>query len=176
LSTRDPYLVGELLGKLQRQELPLLTVHPLEWWLDWEEECLSSKEQTIRWCGWRINQFLRNGDKETTAAALTLFNEVAISGFERIGKLVFDEGTTKITSDQLSPAALARLLNEGGNFAFSASVLGKAATEEFVRSVLLPHLASNPNHIWIREAIEIAGNRRRYLLGDNLASCPIQTN
>jgi hypothetical protein len=166
LSTRDPHFVSALLGELQGQELPLLSIQPLDWWLDWEEECLRSKDQTVKWCAWRINQFLRSGDQETTVATLALFNGEPISGFVRIGRLVFNEGTTRITCDQLSPTALARLLDEGKKFEFSALVLGKTASEEFVRTTLLPHLRSNPTYTWIRKAIEIAGHRhnRRYLL------------
>jgi hypothetical protein len=100
---------------------------------------------------------------------LAVFNDVPIDGFERIGRLVLSEGMSKITTEQFSSIAIARLVNEGERFVFSAIVLGKAATEEFVRTVLLPHLASYPSHTWIRRAVEIAGNRhnRRYLLNDN---------
>jgi hypothetical protein len=97
---------------------------------------------------------------------LAVFNDSPLSRFIQIGKSVFSEGAGSTSIDEISGIALRRLLDDGGQFPFSAEVLGTAATEEFVRRVLLPCLAANNQFHWIRKAIEIAGNRhnRRYLI------------
>lgn len=73
-----------------------------------------------------------------------------------------------VTTDQFSKIAIDRLLNQGQKYPFSTAVLAKAATEEFVKNAMIPHLAANPLHVWVRKAIEIAGDRhnRRYLVGE----------
>jgi hypothetical protein len=168
LSTRNSLLAGAVLSQVQGEKLPLLSIRTLDWWLDWEQECLKSEHRRVWWCGYMIGKFINYGGDDVRAMALARFNDASKEEFERIGRLVFREGAGSVSTEQLSKSALTRLLNEGGSFDFSAAVLGKAATEDFVRSVLLPHLEANPNDSWIRTAIEVAGNRhnRRYLLGD----------
>lgn len=163
LRTRNPILAGALLSELQGRELPLLEAGSLDWWLEWQEECLESSTRAIAWCGFMIGRFINDGNPTIRAEALAQFNG---SSFERIGRLVFSEGAHLVSVDQLSSETLCRLVEHGGEYRFSAVVLGKAATEEFVRSVLLPGLAAHPHRDWIRRAIEIAGNRhnRRYLI------------
>jgi hypothetical protein len=168
LSTREPFLASGVMEQAQGREFAMLSVRSLDWWLDWEEECARSKIDRVSWCGFRISQFLSHGDQETRTAILTRFNDFSEAGFEQVGRLVYQDGVNGVTTDQISKVALDRLLNRGSDFRFSANILGHAATEEFVSSVMIPHLQANPRHSWIRGAIEIAGNRhnRRYLVGD----------
>jgi hypothetical protein len=168
LSTRNPSLAGAVLGQAQGRKLPLLSIHTLDWWLDWEEECIESEVRPVWWCGYMIGRFINDGTDDIRAMALARFNDTSKKEFERIGRLVFREGASSVSTEQFSETALGRLLNEGGSFDFSAAVLGVAATEEFVTTVLLPLLKENSSYIWIHEAVEVAGNRhnRRYFLGN----------
>jgi hypothetical protein len=168
ICTRNPYLASAIMQQIQAQTLPMLSARELDWWLDWGQECFGSKVDPMFWCGYRISQFLNNGDEETRAAVLARFNGESEAGFKQIGQLVFQEGAGRVTTDQFSKIAIDRLLNRGQEFQFSSAVLGHAATEEFVKSVMLPHLTANPRYFWVRKAIEIAGDRhnRRYLVGE----------
>ena len=166
ISHRNAFLAGAIMEQIQGRELPFLSIKELDWWLSWEKECLESKDRAIWWCGHMIGRFLNDADEITRAAVIARFNAESVDEFESIGRLVLREGAGKMSTEQLSNIAITRLLNEGRNYEFSSAVLGKAATEEFVRTVLLPHLAANPTYGWIRRAIEIAGDRhnRRYLV------------
>jgi hypothetical protein len=186
LSSRNPSIAQPVLESLlipsprtkRRREvrLSLLEAKPLEWWLSWQGECLKSDAHI--WCGWRLGQFLRN-DYLARPQLLKIFNHGSVDDFRRVGNALFHSaamlGIGTITTDDLSEAAINCLLNKGRHFNFSADVLGYAATEEFVQSVLLPHRATHPNALWVREAIEIAGDRhnRRYLGGEHKSFQPV---
>jgi hypothetical protein len=168
LNIRNPLLAGAVLGQVQGRKLPLLSIRPFDWWLDWAEECLASEVRAIWWCGYMIGRFINQGSDDIRAAALTMLNGASEMDFARVGRLVFSEGAGSISTEQFSGITLTRLLSEGDRFKFSATLLGNAATEEFIRTTLLPHLRENSDHGWIRKAIQMAGNRhnRRYLIDD----------
>jgi hypothetical protein len=71
LCSRNAPLAGGVLSKLQIrtissgqvQELPLLATRTLDWWLEWQEECLSSSADSEVWCGWRIGELLKSNSQ-----------------------------------------------------------------------------------------------------------------
>jgi hypothetical protein len=166
LLTRNSILAGEVLGKVHGKELPLLDHKPLNWWLDWTEECVKSKGRHMWWCGYLLHDLIKLGDEAITKEILSRFNGESESEFKRIGQLLFWDGAERISTDQLSEIALRRLLTEAEKYKFAAAVLGSVATEEFARTILVPQWVAHPGFKWLREALEIAGRRhnRRYIL------------
>jgi hypothetical protein len=144
LETRSSPLAGAVLGVVQgrENELDLLRSKPLDWWLDWAEECATAEETS--WCCYMLGGVLAKGSERTHRELLDRFNRGASRDFTRIGRLVLSNWVG-VSTDELSGQAIAALLAEGHSERWVARLLGQACTEAFAESVLLPLADDRPD-------------------------------
>ena len=166
LSTRNSALSESVLSRIQGTQLPLLACRPLDWWLDWAEQCLRSDKRETWWCGFMLVGFIGDADNRTREQLLKRFNEAPEPEFLRLGCLLYMRyRAPQFSTEDFSSQALDRLTRHGRKYPFAGYALGTAATEMFATNVLLPLLKENPNAHWIKEALVKAGQRhnKRYI-------------
>ena|SRR5438874_2390591 len=111
-----------------------------------------------------LQRFIANADDKTRVALLERLNSESLSEFKRVGNFVSHAGNLRLK--EFSQRTLDRLIQKGDEYPFAATLLGKTASEEFAKSVLMVDLVAHPKHTWVEEALRIAGQRhnRRYLI------------
>lgn len=155
--------------------LPLLANRPLQWWLDWINECLQSEDRHVYWCGVMLGSFLGRGDAKTREELLAEFNKGTCPYFVILGSLVVPS-LSGVSVDDLSEDALSRLMLRTENIEIAIGtwpggpVLGMLATEAFVEREILPRLAdqniTSNEREWLLRVLDSAGRRhnRRYVV------------
>jgi hypothetical protein len=184
METREPWLVAHLPTYLwkPRQEFPILRTYPLDWWLDWIEECHLRLEEKWEWknAGLVLRHILLEHSKVARRELINRFNSGTPSDFERIGAYVFayhsffadhlvgySSGDGGLAADEVTDETRNLLLTTAQKNQWASYLLGYTATEKFVLSELLPKLTEAPHLSWLRRAVRVAGfqHNRRYDVG-----------
>lgn len=184
LETRDPRLIAHLTTFLWKagQEFPILRTHPIDWWLDWIEECHLPKNGRWQWrnAGGVLRHILLEHSKVARQQLIDRFNSSFLSDFSRIGCYVFGHGFgpadriedyasghSGLSADEVTDETRNLLLATAEKTGWATYLLGYTATETFVLSELLPKLRRAPHLSWLRRAVRVAGlqHNRRYDVG-----------